>query len=98
MPLTGDARGDCYYTRLKAARLALIAEGHLAAKPLSQITRAEIRMIRDRVELERMAEPYGGAQAMFESWDRECATATGPFTAQGMIEQLEAWCREDAPA
>ena len=96
MPSTDDTRTDCSYADLKAARLALIAEGHLAAKPLSQITRAEIRMIRDRVELVRMAKPYGGASAMFDTWDRECATATGPLTAQGMIEQLEAWCREDA--
>lgn len=87
---------SCFYARMKAARVALIAEGHLADKPLGRTTRAEIRMIRERVELEQMAAPYGGAKLMFDTWDRECATATGPLTAQGMIDQLDAWCREDA--
>ncbi len=87
---------SCLYARMKSARAALIAEGHLVEKPLGQATRAEIRMIRERVELEEMAAPYGGAKLMFDTWDRECADATGPLTAKGMIEQLAAWCREDA--
>ena len=97
MPSSDDPRDRPSYARMKAARVALIAEGHLADKSLGQTTRAEIRMIRERVELEQMATQYdGGVQGMFDTWDRECAVAAGPFTAQGMIDQLEAWCREDA--
>ena len=84
----GTPSGMTYWQRFKSARLALIKEGHLVEKILSRTTFDETIMIKDRMSLEEMATPYGGSEAMFDAWDRECATASGPFTATQFLASL----------